>query len=53
MKNDLISVVIACHNQADFLPQAIESVLSQTYQHFEIIMVGELMMVRPMAQGML
>jgi len=37
--SDLISVIIPNYNQGVFLKRAIESVLSQTYQHFEIIVV--------------
>jgi glycosyltransferase involved in cell wall biosynthesis len=34
-------VVIPCYNQAHFLGEAIESVLSQSYEHFEIIVVDD------------
>jgi len=40
MKND-ISVIIPTFNRADFLRKAIESVLSQTYRGFELIVIDD------------
>src|SRR5215211_4791039 len=37
----LVTVVIPCYNQAHFLGEAIESVLSQSYEHFELIVVDD------------
>ena len=41
MKNPLVSIVIPTYNQAEFLAQTIQSVLDQTYQNFEIIVVND------------
>jgi len=36
-----VSVVIAAYNRARFLPECIESVLSQTFQDFEVLIVDD------------
>lgn len=41
MANNIVSVIIPCYNGTRFLPETIESVLAQTYQHFEIIVVND------------
>ena len=41
MQKDLISIIIPCYNHAHFLGDAIESVLSQTYNEIEIIVVDD------------
>jgi glycosyltransferase involved in cell wall biosynthesis len=37
----LISIIIPCYNQAHFLGEAVESVLAQSYPHYEIIIVDD------------
>jgi glycosyltransferase involved in cell wall biosynthesis/Tfp pilus assembly protein PilF/protein-L-isoaspartate O-methyltransferase len=36
-----VSVVIPCYNYAHFLPEAVESVVAQTFRDFEIIIVND------------
>ncbi|RTK99795.1 MAG: glycosyltransferase [Proteobacteria bacterium] len=39
IKNPLISVYILCYNHEKYVAQAIESVLNQTYEHIELLIV--------------
>lgn len=39
--NPLISVVVPCYNQAQYLPETLDSVLNQTYENWECIMVND------------
>ena len=37
----LVSIIIPCYNQGEFLMEAIESVEQNGYDHFEIIVVND------------
>ncbi|HEX3624933.1 MAG TPA: glycosyltransferase [Verrucomicrobiae bacterium] len=39
--DSLVSVIIPCYNQAHFLTEAVESVIHQTFTHWEIIVVND------------
>ena len=39
--NPTASVIIPCYNQGQYLDEAVESVLAQTYQNFEIIVIND------------
>jgi glycosyltransferase involved in cell wall biosynthesis len=40
-KQPSVSVIIPCYNQAQFLPEAVESVVNQTFQDWECIIVND------------
>ena len=39
--NPLISVIVPCYNQAQYLPDALQSLLGQDYPHWECIIVND------------
>ena len=41
ISNELVSVVIPSYNRFEYLKNAIDSVLSQTYSNFEIIVIND------------
>lgn len=41
MKTPLISVIVPCYNQAQYLEECLQSVLDQSYTHWECIIVND------------
>ncbi|HET7117474.1 MAG TPA: glycosyltransferase family A protein [Hanamia sp.] len=37
----IVSVIVPCYNYAHFLPEALDSVLAQTYPHWECIIIND------------
>jgi glycosyltransferase involved in cell wall biosynthesis len=38
---NLVSIIIPCYNQAQYLAEAVESVLEQTYTHWECLIIND------------
>ena len=41
ISNDLVSIVIPCYNQGQFLEESVQSAINQTYPNIEIIIVND------------
>ncbi len=41
MYHPLVSVILPCYNSVDFIGEAIESIINQTYQNLEIIVIDD------------
>ena len=40
-KPPIVSIIVPCYNQADYLPETLDSVLKQTFQEWECIVVND------------
>ena len=41
LKEDLVSIIMPTYNSADFVEESIESILSQTYTNWELIITDD------------
>lgn len=41
IENGRVSIIVPCYNQADYLPETLESVLAQTYPDWECVIVND------------
>jgi len=41
MNNSVVSIIVPCYNQAEYLSEALQSVLNQSYENWECIIVND------------
>ena len=41
MKNELVSIIMPTYNCAKFIKETIESVISQTYENWELVIIDD------------
>ena len=41
MKEEMVSIIVPCYNQAEFLDECLTSVINQDYQNWECIIVND------------
>ena len=41
MKKELVSVIVPIYNTAKYLPKCLDSIIGQTYQNLEIILIDD------------
>ena len=41
MKSSLVSIIIPCYNASSYIKETVDSVLTQTFQNFEIIIIND------------
>ena len=41
MRSGMVSIIVPCYNQADYLPETLDSILAQTYTNWECVIVND------------